>query len=103
KVTAANHPAVASEPAKKNEKAARKTEPGKKNSAASDDEETPGTDVQNLHMRPVPVPNAPEVFVPNMPQDGQRRDGQVKVKTDTYPDGTKVTVFADGTRVVTMP
>jgi hypothetical protein len=105
KVITANHPPVASEPAKKNEKAARKTENGKKNSAASDDEETPGTNEQNLRMRPAPgVPNAPEVYAPNMSQQEQRQlQRQLKIKSDKYPDGTEVTVFADGTRVVTMP
>src|ERR1043166_77488 len=96
KVTTANPTTAANQLAKKNEKPAKKNDKVK-NTDQSDDEETPGADERSqTNRRTFPAsPDAPEVFIPNIPR--------TPVKTDRYPDGTTVTVLSDGTRVVTGP
>ena len=94
-----NHPPVISEPAKKNEKTAKKNDKAGQNRADSKAIATP--DRGEEYPKGVPIaPDTPEVFVPNLPR-GTRQMGVPRTKT--LPDGTQVMILADGTRIVTMP
>ncbi len=100
KKSTSNPPVATNQVAKKTEKPAKKIDKNR-NSDDSDDEEMPRVDDRSqTNRRNFPVtPEAPEVFIPNVP----RNEKPVRVKTDTYPDGTVVTVLSDGTRIVTGP
>jgi serine/threonine protein kinase len=92
-----NHPLVAKENSKKNEKtAARKGDKAGKDSAGSDDE--PETNTGQQYPRPKEVPAAPndsEIFVPVNPRPLNPN------RPRTMPDGTRVEILPDGTRIMT--
>jgi serine/threonine protein kinase len=81
-------PPVVNEPAKKNEKTAKKNK-GEKNPADAGEE--PDTNAgEQYPTRAIPVtPEAPEVFIPNT------------ARPRTLPDGSQVTILPDGRRLVT--
>lgn len=89
KQAVASNPPVASEPAKKVEKIAKKNK-AEKNPGDADEE--PDTNAgEHYPMKEIPVtPEAPEVFIPN-----------TTPQTRTLRDGTQVTILPDGRRMVT--
>jgi hypothetical protein len=82
-------PPVANEPAKKNEKTAKKNK-AEKNPAEVDEEPDTNAGEHNT-MKDVPAaPDTPEQFIPNNTP-----------RTRTLRDGTQVTILPDGRRIVT--
>lgn len=85
KQSVATRAAVVKESAKKIEKAAKKNKIGE---APANADEQPDTNAGEHSLMPV-TPEAPEVFIPNMP------------RSRTLPDGTTITSLPDGRRLVT--
>ncbi|HEV7746426.1 MAG TPA: serine/threonine-protein kinase [Pyrinomonadaceae bacterium] len=89
-----SHAPILTEPAKRNEKTAKRKDKGQSIPDDSDDEPDPNVGQQTNNPRPVPpVPNDGEVFVPVRPLP------QMRVRT--RPDGALVRQLPDGTRIVT--
>ncbi|HKB64978.1 MAG TPA: serine/threonine-protein kinase [Pyrinomonadaceae bacterium] len=89
---------IVNEPAKKNEKSAKKNK-AEKNPTGHDEE--PDTNVgEHSPTREIPVtPEAPEVFIPNTQQRTLRNGNQVTI----LPDGRRIVTTKDGTVRVIPP
>jgi hypothetical protein len=106
KVVVPGHPSAVDEPAKKSEKTA------KNNAKAGEKRASPGGNLpepalgagEHPDLKNAPVPNMPEIIVPDASQPNGRDLRRMGVPTTrTFPDGTQVMTLSDGTRIVTFP
>jgi serine/threonine protein kinase len=104
KVVVSSNPSAVNDPARKNEKTAKKKEKALDIPETSFTVPKPDVSGQYPNMKNMPAtPGTPEIFVPNTQQparQGVRQMGGTTVRN--LPDGTQVMTLPDGTRIVTM-